>query len=86
MKYTRPEFETPGECDYWACRRELLFDHRQEVDHFINAFEAVRVNPQAGQGIRIPDGEIEDVDKCVITKDVVENGSEPIYIEDRKSA
>ncbi len=28
----------------------------------------------------------EDVDKCVITKDVVENGSEPIYIEDRKSA
>ncbi len=28
----------------------------------------------------------EDVDKCVITKDVVENGGEPIYIEDRKSA
>ncbi len=28
----------------------------------------------------------EDVDKCVITKDVVEKGSEPIYIEDRKSA
>ncbi len=28
----------------------------------------------------------EEVDKCVITKDVVENGSEPIYIEDRKSA
>jgi ATP-dependent Clp protease ATP-binding subunit ClpX len=28
----------------------------------------------------------ENVDKCVITKDVVELGSEPIYIEDRKSA
>jgi ATP-dependent Clp protease ATP-binding subunit ClpX len=28
----------------------------------------------------------ENVDKCVITKDVVELGAEPIYIEDRKSA
>jgi ATP-dependent Clp protease ATP-binding subunit ClpX len=28
----------------------------------------------------------ENVDKCVITRDVVEHGSEPIYIEDRKSA
>src|SRR5690606_24763116 len=28
----------------------------------------------------------DNVDKCVITKDVVEHGSEPIYLEDRKSA
>ena len=28
----------------------------------------------------------DNVDKCVITKDVVDQGSEPIYIEDRKSA
>lgn len=28
----------------------------------------------------------DNVDKCVITKDVVEQGAEPIYLEDRKSA
>jgi ATP-dependent Clp protease ATP-binding subunit ClpX len=28
----------------------------------------------------------ENVDKCVITRDVVDNGAEPIYLEDRKSA
>ncbi|MEJ2614344.1 MAG: ATP-dependent Clp protease ATP-binding subunit ClpX [Ignavibacteriaceae bacterium] len=28
----------------------------------------------------------DNVDKCVITKDVVDHGAEPIYLEDRKSA
>ncbi|MFZ0455061.1 MAG: ATP-dependent Clp protease ATP-binding subunit ClpX [Ignavibacteriaceae bacterium] len=28
----------------------------------------------------------DNVDKCVITKDVVDDGAEPIYLEDRKSA
>ena len=28
----------------------------------------------------------DNVDKCVITKDVVDEGAEPIYLEDRKSA
>ena len=28
----------------------------------------------------------DNIDKCVITKDVVDEGAEPIYLEDRKSA
>ena len=28
----------------------------------------------------------DNIDKCVITKDVVEEGANPIYLEDRKSA
>ena len=29
----------------------------------------------------------ENIDKCIITKDVIEKGSEPIYLDaDRKSA
>jgi ATP-dependent protease Clp ATPase subunit len=29
----------------------------------------------------------ENVEKCIVTKDVIENGAEPIYLEaDRKSA
>ena len=28
----------------------------------------------------------DNIDKCVITKDVVNQGADPIYLEDRKSA